>query len=100
MVFPVKLLLFASLRDNLNEQSSIDITLDKKEWSGDEELKKLLLDVLKKRWFERNPTTNSVNLPPARTLMLAVNEDYVSPYENLKLSAGDNIALIPPVSGG
>lgn len=100
MVFPVKLLLFASLRDNLKEESSIDITLDKKEWSGDEELKKILLNELKRRWAERNPKSTSVELPPARTLMLAVNEDYVSPYENIKISAGDNIALIPPVSGG
>lgn len=100
MVFPVKLLLFASLRDNLKEESSIEITLDKKEWSGDEELKKILLNELKRRWAERNPKSTSVELPPARTLMLAVNEDYVSPYENIKISPGDNIALIPPVSGG
>ncbi|MBW3563927.1 MAG: MoaD/ThiS family protein [Acidobacteria bacterium] len=42
---------------------------------------------------ERNPALRAVPQPPA-----AVNEQYER--ENVKLSDGDELAFIPPVSGG
>jgi len=34
------------------------------------------------------------------TLILAINEEYVDLDDRLTLKAGDEIALIPPLSGG
>ena len=49
-----------------------------------------LRDLLKKRYPEAKEILNSVKI--------AVNEEYVK--DSYKISEGDRVALIPPVSGG
>jgi molybdopterin converting factor small subunit len=39
-------------------------------------------------------------LPLADSMVLAVNEEYVDMDAQLTLSANDEVALIPPLSGG
>lgn len=34
------------------------------------------------------------------SLVLAVNQEYVEEEQTLRLSAGDEVAVIPPISGG
>ena len=33
-------------------------------------------------------------------MLLAVNQEYVSSEDSLELKEGDEVALIPPISGG
>lgn len=65
---------------------SIDVTLP--EGSTTTELLKLLV--------ERYPGMESV----LQSCVLAVNQEYVSKDEATALQGGDEIAIIPPLSGG
>jgi len=38
--------------------------------------------------------------PIAKNLLLAVNEEYIAASESIQLKDGDNIAIMPPLSGG
>lgn len=98
----VKLYLFASLRDILSEGSIIEVALHKTCWSDGHELKQFLLDQLKSRWTRRHnyDEGGQPTLPPASTLMLAINKSYITANKQIQLTSEDEIALIPPVSGG
>lgn len=97
-----KLYVFASLRDLLSEESVIDIDLERNNWPNDEDLKRNLLDILKNRWLTRQTSKfhHQVELPPPKIYMLAINEKYVTPNEPISIRTNDEIALIPPVTGG
>lgn len=98
----IKLYIFASLRDILTEKPVIDVDLNHDNWPNDHELKRNLLDILKSRWLTRQaPKSNlHLELPSTKTYMLAINEKYVIPNEPIILKTNDEIALIPPVTGG
>lgn len=98
----IKLYLFASLRDMLSEESVIDVDLDRDIWPNDDELKRGLLGILKSRWSTRqSPKSHpQLELPSTKIYMLAINEKYVTPNEPIILRTDDEIALIPPVTGG
>lgn len=38
------------------------------------------------------------NLPAMDHVMIAINEEYA--FDDMKIQAGDTVAIIPPVSGG
>lgn len=98
----IKLYVFASLRDLLSEEPVIDIDLKQSNWPNDQDLKRYLLGILKNRWIIRQTSKfhHQVELPPPNTYMLAINEKYVTPNEPISLRINDEIALIPPVTGG
>ncbi|CAL1277926.1 unnamed protein product [Larinioides sclopetarius] len=59
--------------------------------SGSYDFQKLLQQIL----------NTCKNLQPiAENVILAVNEEYVDKSENILLKNGDEIAVIPPLSGG
>lgn len=99
----IKLYIFASLKDALSEKNKIEIDLEQTEWSSDDELKIHLLNVLKKRWMIKHGqfgTRQPPDIPSSQTFMLAINEKYVNPNESIELMNKDEIALIPPITGG
>lgn len=101
----VRLHVFAHLRDSFAEDSLIEIFLDKSSWTSDEELKLELLRILENRWQNRTSSTSASQAKPIQNispkiLMLAINEKYVEPGREISLNKGDDVALIPPVSGG
>ena len=79
----VKLLFFASCRDITGEKE-MDYEVD-----GQTTLKGL-----KKLLFVQYPDLQ----PLEKTLSFAVNTEYVD--DSVKLRSGDEVAFIPPVSGG
>ena len=42
----------------------------------------------------------SVTAEWLESIVLAVNEEYIEPGEKVDLKAGDEVAFIPPISGG
>lgn len=98
----INLLMFASLRDKFSEEDLVKITIDKTDWPNSSQLKDHLLSVLAGRWFLKygQDQVEEFKLPDQASLMLAINESYVDSSKSIQLSDGDNIALIPPVSGG
>ncbi|EGG16426.1 molybdenum cofactor synthesis protein 2 small subunit [Cavenderia fasciculata] len=83
----VKCLLFAKIKDLLNNQSSIDIELD------DDHCKPIdLFNKLKQLY----PQASSV----LDICMLAINLEYVDKDENIEIKSTDEVSIIPPVSGG
>jgi molybdopterin converting factor subunit 1 len=79
----VKVRLFAALHELLGQR---EVTLDLSEGAT--------IDDLRDRLVEEHPIVRTL-LP---TLVWAVNEEYV-PSEH-RLRDGDEVALIPPISGG
>lgn len=102
----IKLLTFASLRDRLSEEPVVSLSIETDVWRSSDDLKKFLLQKLHARWATRQRATGELNrtleLPPAKTFMLAINETQVSENntEQIVLQDCDQVALIPPVSGG
>ena len=87
----VKVLFFASTRE-IVDKSSIDLKFEK-----EISLQSLLV------FLER--TYPELNESPQNLLThcsIALNENYVLPetFEDIKLCDGDEVALLPPVSGG
>lgn len=100
---PIKLLLFASLRDYFSEEREISIDSGTSYWANSNELKMYLLDNLRSRWLMRIREIDrkaQLSLPDPRTFMLVINESYVDTDEPISLSERDTLALIPPVTGG
>lgn len=92
----ITVLLFASTRECLGK-SSIDLKFEKKGRSSKADLKSFLL-LLERKYPELNES-------PQRLLShcsVALNENYVLPekFEDTVLKEGDEVALLPPVSGG
>ena len=89
----IVVLLFASTREIVGK-SSIDLNFDKKEEIS---LKSLLLS-LERLYPELNESPQNL----LRHCSIAVNENYVLPekFEDTKVREGDEVALLPPVSGG
>ena len=83
VVITVKVLCFAQLRDSLGA-SDFTVSLPS-DATGHE-----LLDVLRQR--------NSRIGPLLDVSRLAVNQEYVA--ANVRLQNGDEVVVIPPVSGG
>ncbi|CAN7257727.1 molybdopterin converting factor subunit 1 [Rossellomorea sp. LjRoot5] len=76
----IKVFLFAHLQERAGRH---EVTIDKGELTV-RELKERLMD--------------EYHLPSLESVMVAVNEQYS--LEDEVISAGDVVALIPPVSGG
>lgn len=82
----VKLLFFAKARE-LMEKHEMEALFP----SGSYDFQKLLLEIL----------NICKNLQPiAESVILAINEEYVDKSGNISLKTGDEIAVIPPLSGG
>ena len=75
-------------------KSSIDLNFDKKEEIS---LKSLLLS-LERLYPELNESPQNL----LRYCSISLNENYVLPeqFEETKIREGDEVALLPPVSGG
>lgn len=83
----MKLLLFASARENVGQKMvNIDLTRDK-ELSGNEIMNKIL---------KIYPSLSEIS----KESCLAVNEKYLMKDDKVVLREGDILAFIPPVSGG
>ncbi|KAG5183591.1 hypothetical protein JKP88DRAFT_199012 [Tribonema minus] len=82
----VKVLFFASCRE-LAGTKEIAVTLEGAE-NSTEALRKKLVELL--------PALE----PVAWGITLAVNHEYTDPGQNVQLKDGDEVALIPPISGG
>lgn len=89
----IVVLLFASTREIVGK-SSIDLNFDKKEEIS---LKSLLLS-LERLYPELNESPQNL----LRYCSISLNENYVLPeqFEETKIREGDEVALLPPVSGG
>lgn len=99
----VSLYTFASVREHFQEDQSVELCLTKSEWSNSNELKIYILSFLQDRHSRRQVChTNSKPKPSLdpETIMLAINEEYVTSSTPLKINDNDRIALIPPVTGG
>lgn len=98
----VKLDVTGSLRHMLSEDPVIDITLNRSDWSNDDELKKHLMDILIQRWSSKQNKSNpkELILPPLRTYMLAINDYFVNPNTPLTIASNDSISIIQQVAGG
>ena len=83
MTMIVKAQLFASFREAVGS-SAVDLEL------GEPPTVSELLVCLRRAYPEVGPTIGSA--------MVAVNLEYVGP--EFRLSEGDKVAIIPPVSGG
>ncbi|KRK49166.1 hypothetical protein FC96_GL000087 [Secundilactobacillus kimchicus JCM 15530] len=83
MTMQLKVKLFAMLREQLGETVTLNL--------GD----KATAEAVKPALIERFPAAK----PILETARLAINQDFVSD-EAMTLAPGDEVALIPPVSGG
>jgi molybdopterin converting factor subunit 1 len=81
----VKVLLFASAREIVGE-SSVEVDLEPNTCCSD------ILDALCRCYPVLAPSRNS--------LSVAVNRKYVRGMDPVVIGVGDEIALIPPISGG
>ena len=79
----VKLLFFATCRD-ITGVKEMDYEIDDQ----------ATLNELKKRLYVEHPKLKSLE----KTLSFAVNTEYVD--DSVRLCCGDEVAFIPPVSGG
>ena len=79
----VKLLFFATCRD-ITGVKEMDYEVDDQ----------ATLSELKKQLYVQHPTLKSLE----KTLSFAVNTEYVD--DSARLCCGDEVAFIPPVSGG
>lgn len=97
----IRLLLFASLRDNLSEDSVVDLLLHQDHWTTSQELKIHLLEELRRRWIAKHGSNDNIELPLPRTIMLAIDDEYIQDnVTDIVLRDNQELALIPPVSGG
>ena len=89
----IVVLLFASTGEIVGK-TSIDLNFDNKE---DISLKSLLLS-LERLYPELNESPQNL----LRYCSISLNENYVLPeqFEETKIREGDEVALLPPVSGG
>lgn len=85
----VTLLFHAAVRDRLGLSEIRDFCLSSQTWSSSSAL---LLHLCEQEF----PALR--DLRP--TLVLSINEEYSLSTEPVVLSAGDRIALIPPITGG
>lgn len=82
----VKLLFFAKAKDLIGKNEA-EVFLSGKSYT----LKTLLEEII---------NLYEVLQPLTRSLLLAVNEEYLDPLQIIYLKDGDNIAIMPPLSGG
>jgi molybdopterin converting factor subunit 1 len=83
----VKLLFFAKSRECVGE-SEVDF-----EWTDETSVSgQNLLDSILSSYPSLKPLKDC--------LVLAVNQEYVESHSQLHLKAGDEIAVVPPISGG
>ena len=82
----VKILFFANAKEAVGKESSeIVINSSVKTKSG-------LLDSIELSFPDLKPLQ--------RTFAIALNEEYLQDQEEVEISAGDTVAIIPPLSGG
>jgi len=111
----IKLLIFADLREKFDEQTESQLELNHTHWESAAGLRSFILEQLTVNWFKRRQANSvyvhgaaneeindspSVPIVDPDSIMLAINEDFVSPNQVINLSQGDVVALIPPISGG
>ena len=82
----VKVLFFAKARELLDKESD-NLFVEEKNYSGLE-----LITVLE----EKYPALLNLN----RSFILALNEEYLEMDQSVTLTANDELAVIPPISGG
>lgn len=92
-MFKINLYLFARLREIVGSAPMMEIELGKTSWTCGE-LRSHLIEHLCSNYNCR------MDMLPADSLMLAINESYKMPDDQITLQQNDLIALIPPVSGG
>lgn len=84
MKVDVKILFFAKARELVGQNES---TLNVEETILYEDLLKIIVETYCLEIIKNN-------------IILAVNQDYREPSEVIALKVGDEIAIIPPISGG
>ncbi len=82
MIFPISVLLFGIARD-LTGQQTITVSISQETRVGD------LLALIQQQY----PALRGI-----RSLLIAINGEYADPGQ--LLTTGDEVAIIPPVSGG
>jgi molybdopterin converting factor subunit 1 len=82
----VTVLLFAKARE-IAETSSTAVELP-----GSDARSSAVVEVLLQKW----PQLEAI----MRTSVLAVNQEYVDPESGAQIKDGDEVAIIPPLSGG
>lgn len=98
----VKVITFASIRDNFCEDESFD-TVVKSSYPSPKELIDDVIQILHTRFEERRKTNQVPSAEKAlpidkQCLMISINEEFVA--QSISLKNGDRVGLIPPVSGG
>lgn len=102
----VSIYTFASVRECFQEDQNFEISFDKSDWTNGNELKEYIFSLLHNRWLERQGKSRSPDVTSPgqvlnqKTVMLALNEEYLDADIPVKLENNDRIALIPPVTGG
>lgn len=95
---------FASVREHFQESREIEVWLEKSDWSSGNKLKLHIISLLQERRSHRQVTlssgTHQEDAIDPESLMLALNEEYVSISCPLTITTSDTLALIPPVTGG
>ena len=80
----IKILTFASIR-NYSKDFLIEI----------DDTDNISLEILKEKILKKEPSLKEI----INNIAFAVNQEYCT-YEKFQINAQDEIALIPPVSGG
>jgi len=93
----IKVLLFASAREAVGNISTLSLTLDSSTKQGDDD--DITTSTFRKVMAEKYPKLSSLILDE-ESITLALNEVYVQSGQVQKLTNGDTIAIIPPISGG
>ncbi len=89
-VIKIRVLLFASAREAAGDTSEIIVELSEQEATTKE---------LRQKLSELYPRLAAM-VQDEENLTLALNEEYVTSFQVVRLKEGDTIALIPPISGG
>ncbi|KAL7432727.1 hypothetical protein ACHAXM_003238 [Skeletonema potamos] len=89
----IKILFFASAREAAGGITSVNLELDDDDGGGAD------TNSLRIKLAELYPKLAPL-VQDEENLTLALNEEYVEMGQVKKLSSGDTVALIPPISGG
>lgn len=87
----IKVLFFASAREAAGGVSQIELLLPEATATT---------AVVRQTLAERYPGALATMVLDEVSITFAVNEEYLSPNQVLRLKNGDTVALIPPISGG
>ena len=95
VVIKIQVLFFASAREAVGNLSQVEIELQEE----DEDEEAPTTQTLRIKLAQMYPKLASL-VEDEDNITLALNEEYVTSGQSIKLKDGDTIALIPPISGG